>query len=244
MEPPAATRPLKIAASILAADFGRLAEQVQAAAAGGVDYLHCDLMDGHFVPPITFGTMIIEAVHRATPTPLDIHLMVEEPERYIEPLAQAGASICTVHIEACRQIHRVVQQIKAAGMRAGVALNPGTPLAMVEEVLPLADLILVMSVNPGWGGQPFLPEVLPKLRRIRSLIDRLRLPVDVEIDGGITEHTIDVAIDAGANVLVAGSAIFNQRETIAAAVQRLRARTTPAAGSASLLDVPSDGGDI
>jgi ribulose-phosphate 3-epimerase len=213
---------LKLAPSILAADYTRLGEQVREAAAAGVDYLHCDIMDGHFVPPITFGPLIVEAVHRAVNTPLDIHLMVEHPETYIEPLAAAGASVFTVHIEATRHIHRLVGAVKAAGMRAGVAINPGTPVSALEAILPLADLVLVMSVNPGWGGQPFLPEVLRKVRLLRSMIDAHDLATELEIDGGISETTIRQAAEAGADVLVAGTAIFNDRESLADAVARLR----------------------
>jgi ribulose-phosphate 3-epimerase len=182
---------VKIAPSILAADYRCLGEQVQAAAAAGVDFLHCDVMDGHFVPPITFGPLVIEAVHRATNVPLDIHMMVEHPERYVDDVARAGAAVFTAHIEATRHIHRVVQAIKAAGMKAGVAINPGTPVSAIEAILPAADLILVMSVNPGWGGQPFLAEVLPKVRTIRAMI-------------------------------VAGTALFNDREPVGEAVARLR----------------------
>jgi ribulose-phosphate 3-epimerase len=220
---------IKLAPSILAADYTRLGEQVRAAAAAGVDYLHCDIMDGHFVPPITFGPLIIEAVRRAVETPLDIHLMVEHPETYIEPLAAAGATVFTVHIEATRHIHRLVGAVKAAGMRAGVAINPGTPVAALEAILPHADLVLVMSVNPGWGGQPFLPEVLGKVRALRRLIDEQGLATELEIDGGIGEATIQQAVAAGADVLVAGSAVFNERESVAEAVTRLRGAIAPVA---------------
>jgi ribulose-phosphate 3-epimerase len=179
-------------------------------------------MDGHFVPPITFGPLVIEAVHRATNVPLDIHMMVEHPERYVEEIARAGASIYTAHIEATRHIHRVVQAVKAAGMKAGVAINPGTPAGAIEAVLPAADLILVMSVNPGWGGQPFLADVLSKVRTIRAMIDAIGLPIELEIDGGISDETAHLAVDAGADVLVAGTAVFNAREPVGEAVARLR----------------------
>ena len=213
---------VKIAPSILAADYTRLGEQVQAAAAAGADYIHCDVMDGHFVPPITFGALIVEAVRRAVPTPIDVHLMVEQPEQYIEEMARAGADLFTVHIEACPHINRVVQVVMVAEMRAGVAVNPGTPAVLIEEILPAADLLLVMSINPGWGGQPFMPDVLPKVRRIRAMIDALGLPTELEIDGGIAETTAALAVEAGADVLVAGTAVFNERESVAAAVERLR----------------------
>ena len=215
-------RPIKLAPSILAADYTRLGEQVQAAAAAGVDYIHCDVMDGHFVPPITFGALVVAAVRRATATPIDVHLMVEQPERYIEEMAAAGADVFTVHIEATRHISRVVQQVKAAGMRAGVAINPGTPAALIEPILPAADLLLVMSVNPGWGGQPFMSQVLPKVTQVRAMIDGLGLATELEIDGGIEAATAPLAVAAGADVLVAGTAIFNEDEPVTDAVARLR----------------------
>jgi ribulose-phosphate 3-epimerase len=213
---------VKIAPSILAADYARLGEQVHAAAAAGVDYIHCDVMDGHFVPPITFGPLILEAVRRASSVPLDVHMMVEAPERYVEDVAKAGGAVFTAHIEATRHIHRVVQQVKSAGMRAGVAINPGTPVAALEAILPEADLILVMSVNPGWGGQPFIESALLKLREVRARIDAVGLPTELEVDGGITAHNAALAVEAGADVLVAGTAVFNGREAVADAVARLR----------------------
>jgi ribulose-phosphate 3-epimerase len=213
---------VKIAPSILAADYRRLGEQVEAAEAAGVDYIHCDIMDGHFVPPITFGPLIIEAVHRSTSLPLDVHMMVEDPERYIEHVAKAGGSIFTVHWEATPHLDRVVSEIKKAGMRAGVAINPATPAVMLEEILPSLDLVLVMSINPGWGGQPFMPSVLPKLRKVRAMIDERSLATELEVDGGVRDTTIKQAVEAGANVLVAGTAVFTERESVHAAVARLR----------------------
>ncbi|MGD9893394.1 MAG: ribulose-phosphate 3-epimerase [Dehalococcoidia bacterium] len=217
-----AGRTVKIAPSILAADFSTLGEQVRAAADAGVDYIHCDVMDGHFVPPITFGPLIIEAVRRATSVPIDVHLMVDRPERYVDDIARAGATLFTAHVEATRHIHRVVQSVKAAGMKAGVAINPGTPVSAIDAIVEDADLILVMSVNPGWGGQPFIPGALEKVREVRSMIDARSLATELEIDGGIAETTIAAAVEAGADILVAGSAIYNPREPIAVAVARLR----------------------
>jgi ribulose-phosphate 3-epimerase len=217
-----ADRWVKIAPSILSADFATLGEQVRAASDAGADYIHCDVMDGHFVPPITFGSLVVEAVRRATSAPIDVHMMVEAPERYVDDMARAGATLFTAHIEATHHIHRVVQSVKAAGMKAGVAINPGTPILAIEAILPSADLILVMSVNPGWGGQPFIPEALTKVREIREMIDAQMLATELEIDGGIAETTIAAAVEAGADVLVAGSAIYNERESVAAAIRRLR----------------------
>ena len=219
---PPSDRLIKIAPSILTADFATLGEQVRAAADAGAGYIHCDVMDGHFVPPITFGSLIVEAVRRATSVPIDVHMMVDAPERYVDDIARAGATIFTAHIEATRHIHRVVHSIKAAGMKAGVAINPGTPVSAIEAIVPNADLILVMSVNPGWGGQPFIPEALAKVRDVREMIDTLMLATELEIDGGIAETTIAAAVEAGADIVVAGSAIYNERESVAASMARLR----------------------
>jgi ribulose-phosphate 3-epimerase len=214
--------PVGIAPSILAADYSRLGEQVRAAEAAGVESIHCDVMDGHFVPPITFGPLIVEAVRRSVATPIDVHMMVEHPETYIDAIAAAGANLMTVHLEACPHLNRVLQLIHAAGMGAGVAINPATPAAMVEEVLPHVELLLVMSINPGWGGQPFMPDVLPKLRRVREMIDASGRDIRLQIDGGITSATAPLAVAAGADLLVAGTAVFNERESVADAVAHLR----------------------
>ncbi|MGQ9573440.1 MAG: ribulose-phosphate 3-epimerase [Dehalococcoidia bacterium] len=213
---------IKLAPSVLGADYSRLGEQVREAAAAGADYIHVDVMDGRFVPNITIGPLVVEALRRVTDLPLDVHLMIEEPERHIEPFAKAGASILTVHPEAGPHLHRLVQMTKGLGVRSGVALNPASPLALIEEVLAEVDLVLLMTVNPGWGGQPFLHSVLPKIGRLRRLLDEQGLAVELEVDGGITTETAPLAVEAGARVLVAGSAVFQQTEGVAAAMARLQ----------------------
>jgi ribulose-phosphate 3-epimerase len=213
---------IKLAPSILAADYRRLGEQVREAEAAGADYIHVDVMDGHFVPNISIGSVIVQAVRGVTALPLDVHLMVEEPERHIEAFARAGADILTVHPEASPHIHRVVEMIRHVGARPGVALNPGTPLSMIEDVLADVDLVLIMSVDPGFGGQEFIEEVLPKLRRLRRLLDDAGSAVEVEIDGGITAETAPRSVQAGARVLVAGTAVFNEKGSIAENMARLR----------------------
>jgi ribulose-phosphate 3-epimerase len=213
---------IKLAPSILAADYRRLGEQVREAEAAGADYIHVDVMDGHFVPNISIGSVIVQAVRGVTALPLDVHLMIEEPERHIEAFARAGADILTVHPEASPHIHRVVEMIRRVGARPGVALNPGTPLSMIEDVLADVDLVLIMSVDPGFGGQEFIEEVLPKLRRLRRLLDDAGSAVEVEIDGGITAETAPRCVAAGARVLVAGTAVFNEKGSIAENMARLR----------------------
>jgi len=210
-----------IVPSILSSDFARLGEQVREAEAGGADRIQIDVMDGRFVPNITVGPLIVEAVRRCTSLPLEAHLMIVEPERYIEDFAKAGADIIIVHQEVSPHLHRTVQQIKRLGKGAGVAINPATPAATLEEILPDLDLVLAMTVNPGFGGQDFIP-ILPKLRRLRAMIDASRPGCDLEVDGGIREGTARLVVEAGANVLVAGSAVYNNRESVAQAIQRLR----------------------
>jgi len=212
---------IKLAPSVLAADYARLGEQVQEVAAAGADYIHVDVMDGRFVPNISVGPLVVEALRRATDLPLDVHLMVEEPERHIEAFAQAGASILTVHPEASAHLHRLVQMIKDLGVRSGVALNPASPLALIEEMLAEVDLVLLMTVNPGWGGQAFLHSVLPKMRRLRRLLDEQGLAAELEVDGGITVETAPLVVEAGARVLVAGSAVFQSADGVAAAMERI-----------------------
>jgi ribulose-phosphate 3-epimerase len=216
------SRPVRIAPSILSADFGRLAEEVQAIERAGADYVHVDVMDGRFVPNITIGPLVVKAVKKATQLPLDVHLMIVEPERYIDEFAAAGASLISVHVETCPHLHRTLQQIRKAGARPAVVLNPSTSVTAIEEVLGDVDMVLVMSVNPGFGGQSFIPASLEKVSRLRAMIDQRKLKVDIEIDGGINAANAKSVIEAGANVLVAGSAVFSGRD-YAAAIAALRA---------------------
>jgi ribulose-phosphate 3-epimerase len=199
---------VRIAPSILSADFGRLAEEVRAVEAAGADYIHVDVMDGRFVPNITIGPLVVKAVRAATSLPIDVHLMIVEPERYIEDFARAGADLISVHVEASPHLHRTVQQIKALGKRASVAVNPHTALGDLDVILPELDMVLLMTVNPGFGGQKFIDAVTPKIRALRDEIARRKLNVDIEVDGGVAPDTVEAVVRAGANVLVAGSAVF------------------------------------
>ena len=201
-------RPVRIAPSILSADFGRLAEEVAAAEAAGADYIHVDIMDGRFVPNITIGPLVVRAVRKATKLPLDVHLMIVEPERYVDEFASAGADLITVHAEASPHLHRTVEQIRSLGKRASVALNPHSSLDSLHVVLPELSMVLLMTVNPGFGGQRFIEAVVPKIRELREEIVRRGLDVDIEVDGGIAADTAPIVVGAGANVLVAGSAVF------------------------------------
>jgi ribulose-phosphate 3-epimerase len=217
---------IKLAPSILSADFARLGEQVKDADAAGADYIHVDVMDGHFVPNITLGPHIVTAIRPVTRLPLDVHLMIESPEKYVSAFATAGADIITVHQEACPHLHRVVQQIKETGKRAGVAINPATQIDTLDEILPFVDLVLVMTVNPGFGGQSFIPTMPHKIAAMRKMIDARGLHIELEVDGGIHAETAPEAVNAGADVLVAGSAIYSSQASVAEAVRLLRASTT------------------
>ena len=214
--------PVKIAPSILSADFSRLGEQVAEADRGGADYIHLDIMDGRFVPTLTFGPPMVAALRRWTRKPLDVHMMVAEPQRYVSALAEAGADIMTVHVEAGVHLHRLLGAIRSAGLKAGLALNPETPVSAIEEVLEDFDLVLVMTVNPGFGGQEFIETMVEKIARLRALLDDRHLPAELEVDGGIGPVTAKTVVDAGARVLVAGSAVFNTGTTVAESVERIR----------------------
>ncbi|MBN2471461.1 MAG: ribulose-phosphate 3-epimerase [Anaerolineae bacterium] len=214
--------PIKIAPSILSADFTRLGEHVREAAAAGADVIHIDVMDGRFVPNITMGPLVVRAVRQVTDLPLDVHLMIVEPERYLEAFAEAGADTLTVQVEASPHLHRTLQVIRGLGVRASVALNPHTPPVMIEHVYEMLDQVLVMTVNPGFGGQEFIPAMLEKIREVRRQVSARGLPVDIQVDGGIAPDTVGQVVQAGANVLVAGNAIFGAPEGVAAAIRALR----------------------
>jgi ribulose-phosphate 3-epimerase len=216
----------KIAPSILSADFTRLGEEVKAVERAGADYIHIDVMDGHFVPNITIGPLIVKAVRRLTKLPLDVHLMISNPDLFIQNFVDAGADIITVHAEAVHHLHRSIQHIRKAGAKPGVSLNPATPAEALEYVLSDLDLVLVMTVNPGFESQAFIPEVLPKIRRLKEMIDKRGLDVEIEADGGINAETLRQVSEAGTEVFVAGSAIFHSKD-YAATIREMREKTVP-----------------
>jgi ribulose-phosphate 3-epimerase len=214
---------VKLAPSILSADFGRLAEEVAAAEEAGADWIHVDVMDGHFVPNITIGPMVVEVVRRATTLPVDVHLMIERPERYLDAFVGAGASVLTVHVETCPHLSRTIDRIRDLGVGPGVCVNPATPVEALYEIIPFVDLVLIMSVNPGFGGQRYIPSVTDKLRRARHQLDHSgRAGAELQVDGGIDALTGPQAVEAGASCLVAGSAVFGHPDGAAAGVKAIR----------------------
>jgi ribulose-phosphate 3-epimerase len=215
---------VKVAASILAADFARLGEHVQQAEAAGADWIHVDVMDGNFVPNISIGPPVVRAVRRVTSLPLDVHLMIVAPDRYLEEFVRAGADRLTVHVETCDHMHRTIQRMRELGIKPGVTLNPGTPLSSLEAVLPDVDLVLVMSVNPGFGGQSYIPRSTTRIARLRAMLDEIGSQAELEVDGGINADTVAEVVGAGATVLVAGTAVFNNRASVRENIQLLRKR--------------------
>jgi ribulose-phosphate 3-epimerase len=213
---------VKIAPSILSCDFSRLGEEISAVEAGGADWIHVDVMDGHFVPNITIGPVIVEGARRATGLPLDVHLMIEDPDRYLDAFVGAGADMVTVHQEACRHLHRTLERIRELGARAGVAVNPATSLESIRNVLPKVDLLLVMSVDPGFGGQSYIPGTTSKLCAARSMLDEVGSAAELEVDGGVTAGNAHEVAGAGATVLVAGSAVYRHAGGAAEGVRALR----------------------
>lgn len=216
------TTDIRIAPSILAADFARLGEHVQQAEAGGADWIHVDVMDGRFVPNITMGPVVLEAVRRSTRLPLDVHLMIVEPERYLADFAKAGANRINVHWEVSPNLHRTLQSIRELGCGVGLAINPHTPANLLSEIIHLLDSVLVMTVNPGFGGQAFLPETLPKLRQLRTMIAQSGRKIDLVVDGGVNSDTAQQMVAAGADMLVAGSVIFAEDYSVQEGIQKLR----------------------
>ena len=202
----------KIAPSILSADFSHLAEEIQKVEEAGADMIHVDVMDGHFVPNLTVGPPIVKSIRKITRLPLDVHLMITNPDDYIPEFIKAGSDYLTVHVETCPHLHRTIQSIKENGVKAGVTLNPATPLSLISQILPFVDLLLVMSVNPGFGGQSFIPQVLDKIREARRMIDEMQVPVELEVDGGLKVENIKEIAEAGADIFVAGSSVFHSKD--------------------------------
>ncbi|MEG0805846.1 MAG: ribulose-phosphate 3-epimerase [Lachnospiraceae bacterium] len=215
-----------LAPSLLACDFAKLGEEIKIISDGGAQYIHIDVMDGLFVPSISFGMPVIKSIRKCTDHIFDVHLMIEEPQRYIEAFAQAGADIITVHAESCRHLDRVIHQIHETGKKAGIALNPATSLTVLEHILPDADMILIMTVNPGFGGQKYIPYCTQKVRDLRELIERKGLTTDIEVDGGITLQNVSEVLEAGANVVVAGTSVFkgDAKENVAAFLKKMEVR--------------------
>lgn len=212
---------IKIAPSILAANFSKLGEEIKEVDQGGADYIHVDVMDGHFVPNITIGPLVVEAIRPLTTLPLDVHLMIENPDQYIPSFVDAGADIISVHVEACPHLHRTIHMIKDLGVKAGVVLNPATPVDTIKHIIADVDLVLLMTVNPGFGGQSFIEPVMTKVKEVKKLVDAIGKDIDIEIDGGVNSETAKLCVEAGANVLVAGSAVYgkdNRKE----AIERIR----------------------
>lgn len=217
---------IKISPSILSADFARLGDQIAEAEAGGADWIHIDVMDGHFVPNITIGLPVVQAVRKITRLPLDVHLMISDPDRYAERFVDAGADWVTVHVEASTHLHRTLQAIRDKGAHPGITLNPGTPVSSLEEALPYADLVLVMSVNPGFSGQKYIPTAAAKIARVKAMLEARSLwGVEIEVDGGASVETAPEMVAAGATVLVAGAAVFNERASVAENIAALRRAT-------------------
>ena len=212
---------IKIAPSILSADFSKLGEEIKDVERGGADYIHVDVMDGHFVPNITIGPLIVEAIRPVTTLPLDVHLMIDNPDQYIPQFASAGADIITVHVEACPHLHRTIQLIKENGAKAGVVLNPATPVDTIQHIIEDVDMVLLMTVNPGFGGQKFIKQVLPKIYAVSEMAKSKNLSIEIEVDGGVNKETAKLCIEAGANVLVAGSAVYNESDR-AQAIKAIR----------------------
>ena len=215
---------IKVAPSILSADFGILRDQVVEAQEGGADYIHIDLMDGQFVSNLTMGPLIVDAVRKSTDLPLDVHMMVLEPSRFVNELVDIGADILTVHFESANHIHRTILDIKNAGAKAGIAINPGTSFEVAKELLDQIDLVLVMTVNPGYSGQEFIKSMLPKIKNVRNMLDNSVAEVELEVDGGINVDTVPSVVEAGADIIVAGSAVYNQKYTVAQSIKNIRER--------------------